>query len=105
MSRYIQALTNNVTLVRYKELYAAAAELIGLMLKNLTQSAEVRAPFHLLQPSVHWIHQHFFSWQLHQELLTMAVNKIGNLRKMGMDDKFIVCLNKVSKHFPPFMDR
>lgn len=39
--RYIQALANNVTFVRYKELYAAAAELIGLMLKNLSHTAEV----------------------------------------------------------------
>lgn len=41
--RYIQALTNNVTFVRYKELYAAAAEIIGLMLKNLTHATEVGA--------------------------------------------------------------
>ncbi|TWW70550.1 DNA-dependent protein kinase catalytic subunit [Takifugu flavidus] len=81
-TRYIQALTTNVTFVRYKDLYAAAAEIIGLMLKNLTHTPE-----------------------LHQELLSMAVNKIGNLKNMSMDDKFIICLNKVSKHFPPFMDR
>lgn len=35
----------------------------------------------------------------------MAVNKIGSLQRRSMDDKFIICLNKVSKHFPPFMDR
>lgn len=28
-----------------------------------------------------------------------------DLRKKEVDDKFIVCLSKVSKHFPPLMDR
>uniref|UniRef100_A0A8C9Y6S2 DNA-dependent protein kinase catalytic subunit n=1 Tax=Sander lucioperca TaxID=283035 RepID=A0A8C9Y6S2_SANLU len=67
---YIQSLTNNVSFVRYKEVYAAAAEIIGLVLKNMAE-----------------------------------VDNITNLKKKDMDDKFIICLNKVSKHFPPFMDR
>uniref|UniRef100_A0A3Q3H3L0 DNA-dependent protein kinase catalytic subunit n=1 Tax=Labrus bergylta TaxID=56723 RepID=A0A3Q3H3L0_9LABR len=66
---YIQCLTNNVSFVRYREVYAAAAEIIGLILKNMTE--------------------------MDDELLNLK----------DMDDKFIVCLNKVSKHFPPFMDR
>uniref|UniRef100_A0A3Q4AQN1 DNA-dependent protein kinase catalytic subunit n=1 Tax=Mola mola TaxID=94237 RepID=A0A3Q4AQN1_MOLML len=68
--RYIESLTKNVSFVRYKDIYAAAAEIIGLILKNMTQ-----------------------------------MNDITNLKKKDMDDKFIICLNKVSKHFPPFMDR
>ncbi|KAI4806498.1 hypothetical protein KUCAC02_017322 [Chaenocephalus aceratus] len=79
---YIQSLTNNVTFVRYKEVYAAAAEIIGLVLKNMTEMGNHR-----------------------QELLSLAASKITNLKKKDMDDKFIICLNKVSKHFPPFMDR
>lgn len=43
--------------------------------------------------------------QQHQELLNLAATKITNLKKANLDDKFIICLNKVSKHFPPFMDR
>nr|CBN81784.1 DNA-dependent protein kinase catalytic subunit [Dicentrarchus labrax] len=77
--RYIQSLTNNVSFVRYKDVYAAAAEIIGLILKNMTEH--------------------------HQELLSHAASKITHLKKKDMDDKFIICLNKVSKHFPPFMDR
>ncbi|XP_029313652.1 DNA-dependent protein kinase catalytic subunit [Cottoperca gobio] len=80
--RYIQSLTNNVSFVRYKEVYAAAAEIIGLILKNMTEVDDHR-----------------------QELLSLAGSKITNLKKKDMDDKFIICLNKVSKHFPPFMDR
>ncbi|XP_041669965.1 DNA-dependent protein kinase catalytic subunit [Cheilinus undulatus] len=80
--RYIQSLTNNVSFVRYKDVYAAAAEIIGLILKNMTD-----------------MESH------HQELLSLAVSKITNLKKKEMDDKFIICLDKVSKHFPPFMDR
>ncbi|XP_075945492.1 DNA-dependent protein kinase catalytic subunit-like isoform X1 [Anarhichas minor] len=79
---YIQSLTNNVSFVRYKGVYAAAAEIIGLILKNMTETDDHR-----------------------QELLSLAASKITNLKKKDMDDKFIICLNKVSKHFPPFMDR
>uniref|UniRef100_A0A3Q3H3K6 DNA-dependent protein kinase catalytic subunit n=1 Tax=Labrus bergylta TaxID=56723 RepID=A0A3Q3H3K6_9LABR len=85
---YIQCLTNNVSFVRYREVYAAAAEIIGLILKNMTEMDD-RTEDTLL----------------HQELLNLAASKITNLKKKDMDDKFIVCLNKVSKHFPPFMDR
>lgn len=46
----------------------------------------------------------FFS-QRHSELLSLAVSNVTNLKKKEMDDKFIICVNKVSKHFPPFMDR
>ncbi|KAK5850083.1 hypothetical protein PBY51_014363 [Eleginops maclovinus] len=79
---YIQSLTNNVSFVRYKDVYAAAAEIIGLVLKDMTEMGNHR-----------------------QELLNLAASKISNLKKKDMDDKFIICLNKVSKHFPPFMDR
>ncbi|XP_056289749.1 DNA-dependent protein kinase catalytic subunit-like [Pseudoliparis swirei] len=80
--RYIQSLTNNVSFVRYKDVYAAAAEIIGLTLKNMSETDAHR-----------------------QKLLSAAANNITNLKKKDMDDKFIICLNKVSKHFPPFMDR
>ncbi|XP_023253861.1 DNA-dependent protein kinase catalytic subunit [Seriola lalandi dorsalis] len=80
--RYIQSLTNNMSFVRYKEVYSAAAEIIGLILKNMNKTDNQ-----------------------HQELVSLAASKIANLKKTHMDDKFIICLNKVSKHFPPFMDR
>ncbi|XP_029002542.1 DNA-dependent protein kinase catalytic subunit isoform X2 [Betta splendens] len=79
--RYIQSLTNNVSFVRYKEVYSAAAEIIGLMLKNEVNENQ------------------------HKELFDLGVTKITNLKKKDLDDKFIICLNKVSKHFPPFMNR
>ncbi|XP_026183019.1 DNA-dependent protein kinase catalytic subunit isoform X2 [Mastacembelus armatus] len=79
--RYIQALTNNLSFVRYKDVYSAAAEVIGLNLKNMT------------------------NMDYHQKLLSLAESQITNLKKKNMDDKFIICLNKVSKHYPPFMDR
>lgn len=39
--RYIQSLTGNLSFVRYKEIHVAAAEIIGLTLKNLTDVSEV----------------------------------------------------------------
>uniref|UniRef100_A0A3P8W2M6 DNA-dependent protein kinase catalytic subunit n=1 Tax=Cynoglossus semilaevis TaxID=244447 RepID=A0A3P8W2M6_CYNSE len=76
---YIQSLTNNLSFVRYKDVYSAAAEIIGLILKNMADNER-------------------------QQLLSLAASKITNLQKKNLDDKFIICLNKVSKHFPPFMD-
>ncbi|KAM9553657.1 DNA-dependent protein kinase catalytic subunit [Salvelinus alpinus] len=81
--RYIQSLTNNLAFTRYKEVYSAAAEIIGLILKNMTEKDS--------QPDA--------------SLLSLTVNKLTDLKKKDLDDKFIICLSKVSKHFPPFMDR
>ncbi|XP_069007483.1 DNA-dependent protein kinase catalytic subunit [Embiotoca jacksoni] len=80
--RYIESLSNNVSFVRYKDVYAAAAEITGLILKSMTEMGNQ-----------------------HQELLSLTAKKITNLKIKDLDDKFIICLNKVSKHFPPFMDR
>uniref|UniRef100_A0A3B4GXZ9 DNA-dependent protein kinase catalytic subunit n=1 Tax=Pundamilia nyererei TaxID=303518 RepID=A0A3B4GXZ9_9CICH len=41
--RYIQSLTTNVSYVRYKEVYSAAAEIIGLILKSMTDMATFQA--------------------------------------------------------------
>uniref|UniRef100_A0A3B3VB26 DNA-dependent protein kinase catalytic subunit n=1 Tax=Poecilia latipinna TaxID=48699 RepID=A0A3B3VB26_9TELE len=68
--RYIQSLGNNLSFTRYKDVYSAAAEIIGLVLKSMTETGD-----------------------------------ITDLKKKDLDDKFIICLNKVTKHFPPFMDR
>uniref|UniRef100_A0A3B5QIU8 DNA-dependent protein kinase catalytic subunit n=1 Tax=Xiphophorus maculatus TaxID=8083 RepID=A0A3B5QIU8_XIPMA len=75
--RYIQSLGNNLSFTRYKDVYSAAAEIIGLGLKSMTETGDVMtlSPF------------------------------ITDLKKKDLDDKFIICLNKVTKHFPPFMDR
>uniref|UniRef100_A0AAV2L5B1 DNA-dependent protein kinase catalytic subunit n=1 Tax=Knipowitschia caucasica TaxID=637954 RepID=A0AAV2L5B1_KNICA len=80
--KYIQSLTNNLTYTRYKEVYSAAAEIIGLILKNVTEQDDQ-----------------------HKELFDLAATKIASLGKREMNDKFIICVNKVSRHFPPFMDR
>lgn len=39
-----------------------------------------------------------------QSLLTLAAGKLTELKRKGLNDKFIICLNKLAKHFPPFMD-
>ncbi|XP_059900479.1 DNA-dependent protein kinase catalytic subunit [Gadus macrocephalus] len=80
--RYMQSLANNLSFTRYKEVYSAAAEIVGLILKNMAERDE--------SPQV---------------LLSLAASKVSELKKKDLDDKFIICLSKVSKHFPPFMDR
>uniref|UniRef100_A0A672S298 DNA-dependent protein kinase catalytic subunit n=1 Tax=Sinocyclocheilus grahami TaxID=75366 RepID=A0A672S298_SINGR len=68
------SLANNLSFIRYKEVYAAAAEIIGLILNYMTE----------------------------RESVSVAV---CSCQIKEVDDKFIVCLSKVSKHFPPLMDR
>uniref|UniRef100_A0A8D3CWJ1 DNA-dependent protein kinase catalytic subunit n=1 Tax=Scophthalmus maximus TaxID=52904 RepID=A0A8D3CWJ1_SCOMX len=71
-----ESLTNNLSFVRYKEVYSAAAEIVAL-LRTIS----------------------FVKDYLHEKS-TLTFSYLTD-----MDDKFIICLNKVSKHFPPFMDR
>lgn len=81
--RYFQSLANNLSFIRYKEVYAAAAEIIGLILNYMTERES----------------------QNEGLLFNITITKLMDLRKKEVDDKFIVCLSKVSKHFPPLMDR
>ncbi|KAF4110944.1 hypothetical protein G5714_007975 [Onychostoma macrolepis] len=81
--RYFQSLANNLSFIRYKEVYAAAAEIIGLILNYMTER----------------------EGQNEEPLFNITITKLTDLRKKEVDDKFIVCLSKVSKHFPPLMDR
>uniref|UniRef100_A0A087Y0R2 DNA-dependent protein kinase catalytic subunit n=1 Tax=Poecilia formosa TaxID=48698 RepID=A0A087Y0R2_POEFO len=78
--RYIQSLGNNLSFTRYKDVYSAAAEIIGLVLKSMTETGDIICSY-------------------------KSNTKITDLKKKDLDDKFIICLNKVTKHFPPFMDR
>ncbi|XP_041924731.1 DNA-dependent protein kinase catalytic subunit isoform X1 [Alosa sapidissima] len=80
--RYFQSLANNLGFVRYKEVFSAAAEIIGLILNY--QAAK---------------NQH------DESLFSVTVSKLMDLKKKNMDDKFIIGLSKVCKHFPPLVDR
>ncbi|XP_051572291.1 DNA-dependent protein kinase catalytic subunit-like isoform X3 [Myxocyprinus asiaticus] len=81
--RYFQSLASNLSFIRYKEVYSAAAEIIGLILNYMTERKN----------------------QNECPLLEITASKLMDLRKKELDDKFIVCLSKVSKHFPPMVDR
>ncbi|XP_051006522.1 DNA-dependent protein kinase catalytic subunit [Acomys russatus] len=81
-TKYFEALVNNMSFVKYKEVYAAAAEVLGLTLQHLTERK------HVLAESV-------------CELVVKQLKQHQN----SMEDKFIVCLNKVVKGFPPLADR
>lgn len=41
--RYFEALVNNMSFVKYKEVYAAAAEVLGLILQHVTEKNPVSA--------------------------------------------------------------
>ncbi|XP_056629192.1 DNA-dependent protein kinase catalytic subunit isoform X2 [Triplophysa dalaica] len=81
--RYYHSLASNLSFIRYKEVYSAAAEIIGLILNYFTERQS----------------------QNEGALLNITVTKLMELRKKEVDDKFIVCLSKVSKHFPPLVDQ
>uniref|UniRef100_A0A8C3EGH3 DNA-dependent protein kinase catalytic subunit n=1 Tax=Corvus moneduloides TaxID=1196302 RepID=A0A8C3EGH3_CORMO len=76
--RYFQALTSNMGLLKYKEVYAAAAEVLGLALQYIAERENVIYDCVIKQLKHHQNTQH---------------------------DKFIQCLNKVVKNFPPLADR
>ncbi|KAL4682230.1 hypothetical protein H8959_001785, partial [Pygathrix nigripes] len=81
-SEYFQALVNNMSFVRYKEVYAAAAEVLGLILRYVMERKNML-----------------------EESLCELVAKQLKQHQNTMEDKFIVCLNKVTKSFPPLADR
>ncbi|CAK6438705.1 unnamed protein product [Pipistrellus nathusii] len=81
-TKYFQALVNNMSFVKYKEVYAAAAEVLGLVLQYITERKDI------LEESV-------------CELIVKQLKQHQNT----MEDKFIVCLNKAVKNFPPLADR
>ncbi|CAH6792055.1 Prkdc [Phodopus roborovskii] len=80
-TKYFEALVNNMSFVKYKEVYAAAAEVLGLILQHITEKK------HVIAKSI-------------CELVVKQLKQHQNT----MEDKFIVCLNKVVKGFPPLAD-
>ncbi|XP_017686738.1 PREDICTED: DNA-dependent protein kinase catalytic subunit isoform X2 [Lepidothrix coronata] len=80
--RYFQALTSNMGLLKYKEVYAAAAEVLGLALQYIAEREN------LLEDPVY-------------DCVIRQLKQHQNTQH----DKFIQCLNKVVKNFPPLADR
>ncbi|KAI1889250.1 hypothetical protein AGOR_G00177210 [Albula goreensis] len=80
--RYFQSLANNLTFTRFKEIYSAASEIMGLCMQYMAEKEK----------------------QSSGPLFELTANKLRDLKKMNKDDKFIVCLSKVSKNYPPFVD-
>ncbi|XP_036089192.1 DNA-dependent protein kinase catalytic subunit [Rousettus aegyptiacus] len=80
--KYFQALVNNMSFIKYKEVYVAAAEVLGLILRYITERK------HILKESV-------------CELIIKQLKQHQNT----MEDKFIACLNKAVKNYPPLADR
>ncbi|XP_049710414.1 DNA-dependent protein kinase catalytic subunit isoform X1 [Elephas maximus indicus] len=80
--RYFEALANNIAFVKHKEVYAAAAEVLGLILRYVTEKGNVS-----------------------EEFICELVVKQLKQHQNRMEDKFIVCLNKAAQHFPPLADR
>nr|XP_012645481.1 DNA-dependent protein kinase catalytic subunit isoform X3 [Microcebus murinus] len=80
--QYFQALVNNMSFVKYKEVYAAAAEVLGLVLQYITERKDI----------------------LEESVCDLVVKQLKQ-HQNAMEDKFIMCLNKVTKSFPPLADR
>uniref|UniRef100_F6W6L3 DNA-dependent protein kinase catalytic subunit n=1 Tax=Monodelphis domestica TaxID=13616 RepID=F6W6L3_MONDO len=78
----LSALVNNMSFVKYKDVYAAAAEVLGLILQYTAKKENV-------------VEEPVF------ELVVKQLKQHQNTK----EDKFIVCLNKAAKTFPPLADR
>ncbi|XP_066575742.1 DNA-dependent protein kinase catalytic subunit isoform X2 [Amia ocellicauda] len=81
--RYFQCLANNISFIRYKEIYAAAAEVIGLVMQYMVEKEK----------------------QSSGPIFEFTATHLKKLQQSDKEDKFIICLSKVVKHFPPFMER
>ncbi|XP_029105413.1 DNA-dependent protein kinase catalytic subunit-like [Scleropages formosus] len=81
--RYIRSLVNNLSFIRFKEIYSTAAEIIGCMMQYAAEkNKEFTGP-----------------------LVDLTASKLMDLKKNDKDDLFISCLSKICRHYPPFMDR
>ncbi|KAM6216536.1 DNA-dependent protein kinase catalytic subunit isoform 2-T2 [Rhynchocyon petersi] len=80
--KYFEALVNNMSFIRHKEVYAAAAEVLGLILRYVTENKT----------------------GLEQMVCGLVVKQLKQ-HQSSMEDKFVVCLNKAVQHFPPLADR
>eukprot|EP00069_Balaena_mysticetus_P017385 bmy_10601T0 len=80
--KYFQPLVNNMSFVKYKEVYAAAAEVLGLILRYLTGREKT----------------------LEESVCELVVKQLQR-HQHAAEDKFIVCLNRAAKNFPPLADR
>ncbi|ETE68703.1 DNA-dependent protein kinase catalytic subunit, partial [Ophiophagus hannah] len=80
--RYFQALSNNIALIRYREVYVAAAEVLGLILQYIAEK------------------ENTFEGPIYDMVIKQLM-----LHQNTREDKFIVCLNKITKNFPPLADR
>ncbi|KAB1256477.1 DNA-dependent protein kinase catalytic subunit [Camelus dromedarius] len=81
-SRYFEALVSNMSFVKYKEVYAAAAEVLGLVLRYVSERDKMLA----------------------ESVCELVVKQLRQLQNT-MEDKFIVCLSRAAKNFPPLADR
>ncbi|XP_006170510.1 DNA-dependent protein kinase catalytic subunit [Tupaia chinensis] len=81
-TKYFQALVSNMSFVKYKEVYAAAAEVLGLVLRYVAERDNV----------------------LEESVCELVVKQLRQ-HQHTMEDKFIMCLSKLARSFPPLADR
>ncbi|XP_063779765.1 DNA-dependent protein kinase catalytic subunit [Pseudophryne corroboree] len=81
--RYFKALANNLALTRFKEVYAAAAEVLGLVLHYIAEKEK----------------------NTEGPVFSCVEKELKRHQTSNKEDKFIMCLNKVVKNFPLFADR
>ncbi|KAI8501204.1 hypothetical protein Bbelb_212990, partial [Branchiostoma belcheri] len=80
--QFFSAVAKNLQLTRYKDVYAAAAEVIGMIMKYMADVEKVT--------------EGSFHTQVERYLLPLQVNQ---------QDVFLTCVHKIHLHFPPFADR
>ncbi|KAG9478931.1 hypothetical protein GDO78_012545 [Eleutherodactylus coqui] len=81
--RYFSALATNITFTRFREVYAAAAEVLGLVLRYIAEKEK----------------------DMEGPMFACVEKTLKSLHTSNKQDKFIMCLNKIVKHFPLFADR
>ncbi|XP_029447109.1 DNA-dependent protein kinase catalytic subunit isoform X2 [Rhinatrema bivittatum] len=82
IERYFQALANNIALTRFKDIYLAASEVLGLALHYIAEKEKM----------------------LEGPIFDFVIKELKQ-HQNSREDKFIMCLNKVVKNFSPLADR
>ncbi|KAM5158207.1 DNA-dependent protein kinase catalytic subunit [Mantella aurantiaca] len=81
--RYFKALVNNLTFTKFKEVYVAAAEVLGHVLRYIAEKEKTTEG----------------------NVFDYVGEKLKQHHTSNKEDKFIMCLNKVVKNFPIFAER
>lgn len=91
---------------KYKEIYAAAAEVLGMILAVMDDNNHVCIVLCAMLLVIGLIFSVYFKLQMSLDNVRELVNnQLLSLCSGGNEDKFLICLSKIQISFPRLLDR